>query len=108
MKNALTQPKKQKFVPIEDIMKNPASKAKLLALVDEAVNCKQKMDFEKESIKGLREAAMTDIGVHPKLFNAYVSMAYNNNYGQVKEQLEQQLSLVDAVMGNPDLEYDGE
>lgn len=97
-KKALTEAKPKKFASIEDIMKDPAKKAKLQNLVDEAVGCKTKIAFEQQNIKALRDAALEDLGLKPQLFNNFVAMTFNNDYVQRKEGLEQQLTLVELVM----------
>jgi len=100
--------KAQKYRTIEDIMRDPAMKAKLTNLVDEAVQCKQKISYEQENIKALREAALDDLGLKPQLFNNFVAMTYNNDYQQRKEGLEQQLTLVELVMGDTELQLANE
>lgn len=103
-KNELA-PRAKKHRTIEDIMKDPAARAKLSNLVDEAVNCKTKIAHEQANIKGLKDAALEELGLHPKLFGSYVAMAFNNDYQTRKEGLEQQLTLVELVMGTaPQLE----
>jgi hypothetical protein len=91
--------KKVKFRSIEEIMRDPKAKATLSNLVDEAVQCKQKIEAQQQIIKGLREAALEDLGLKPVLFNNYVGMVYNNDYQTRKDGLEQQLTLVELVMG---------
>jgi hypothetical protein len=80
-------------------MKDPAAKAKLSNLVDEAVTCKSAIALQQQNIKVLRDAALDDLQLSPKLFNAYVAAAFNNDYGQRKEGLEEQVALLDAIMG---------
>lgn len=92
-------PKTKKFRDIKSIMKDPVAKAKLSNLVDEAVTCKSAISLQQENIKVLRDAALTDLQLSPKLFNAYVAAAFNNDYGQRKEGLEEQVALLDAIMG---------
>jgi len=92
-------PKAKKHRSIEEIMRDPGAKAKLNNLVDEAVTCKTKILHEQQTIKALKDAALEDLGLHPKLFGNYVAMVFNNDYTQRKEGLEQQLTLVELVMG---------
>lgn len=99
-------PKAARFRSIEDIMRDPVMKAKLTNLVDEAVNCKQKISMEQQNIKVLREAALEELGLKPTLFNGYVAMTFNNDYQQRREGLEQQLSLVEMVMQDAQITYD--
>ena len=65
---------------INDIMKNPREKAKLSNLIDEAVRCKTKIDFEKQTIKSLRDVAVDELGLKPALFNSYVNATFNKDY----------------------------
>ena len=92
-------PKTKKFRDIASIMKDPTAKAKLSNLVDEAVTCKSAIALQQQNIKVLRDAALEDLQLSPKLFNAYVAAAFNNDYGQRKEGLEEQVALLDAIMG---------
>jgi hypothetical protein len=100
--NALTETKPAKFRSIEEIMRDPSAKTKLQHLVDEAVQSKTKIAHEQSIIKGLREAAVEDLGLKPQLFNNFVAMAFNNDYQVRKESLEQQLTLVEIVIGEVD------
>ena len=102
-------PAQPRFLPIGDIMKDPLKKAKLTNLVDAAVTCKTRISLEQESIKELREVAKTDIMISPKLFNAYVNAVFNNDYALRKDGLEQQLDLIDNIIGSvPELNDDSE
>jgi hypothetical protein len=92
-------PKTKKFRDIQSIMKDPTAKAKLSNLVDEAVTCKSAIAMQQANIKVLRDSALEDLQLSPKLFNAYVAAAFNNDYGQRKEGLEEQVALLDAIMG---------
>lgn len=101
-------PKAKKFRDIASIMKDPAAKAKLSNLVDEAVTCKGAIALQQQNIKVLRDAALDELELSPKLFNAYVAAAFNNDYGQRKEGLEEQVALLDAIMGDAQLGHDDE
>ena len=99
-KNRLT-PRKQ-FTDIGDILRNPAQRSKLQNYIDEAVRCKQKILDENESIKGLRESAVEELGIQPKLFNSLVSLFFNNNFEQKRDELEQLEFAIDALVQNTD------
>lgn len=91
-------PKTKKFRDISSIMKDPAARATLTNLVDEAVTCKAAIALQQGTIKSLRETALEKLELNPKLFNAYVAASYNNDYAQRKDSLDEQLSLLDAIM----------
>lgn len=99
-------PKTKKFRDIASIMKDPAAKAKLSNLVDEAVTCKSAIQLQQQNIKVLRDAALEDLQLSPKLFNAYVAAAFNNDYAQRKETLEEQVALLENIMGDAQLSND--
>ena len=90
--------KASKFRSIEDILKNPATKAKLNNLVDEAVQCKIKIQLQQTTIKDLRDVAKNDLELNPKLFNYYVAAVFNNDYAVRRDSLEQLSNLIDRVM----------
>lgn len=92
-------PAKSKFRDIGSIMSDPAAKAKLSNLIDEAVTCKGAIAMQQQNIKVLRDTALEDLLLSPKLFNAYLSAAFNNDYGQRKESLDEQVSLLEFIMG---------
>lgn len=92
-------PKTSKFRDITTILKDKALKARLTNMVDEAVTCKAAIQLQQDNIKALREAARDDLGVNPKLFNAYVAAAFNNDYAQRKDSLDEQLALIEGIMG---------
>lgn len=96
LKNVSAEPK---FRSIEDILKDEHAKTKLNALVDEAVQARQRIATEKIIIKDLREMAKDDIKLSPKLFNFYVNAAVNNDYTSRKTSLEEMISLIDGVIG---------
>jgi len=96
--NAENKKQNTKFRAIQDIMNNPALKAKLNNLVDEAVRTKQKIFEEQLTIKTLREVALNDVGLNPKLFNYYVAAVFNNDYAMRKDSLTELSDLIDNVM----------
>lgn len=104
MKNEVATAKKKTTRTIQEIMRDPKAHAKLTNLVDEAVACKQKIMHEQQNIKALRDAALEELGLKPALFNNYVGMVFNNDYQQRKDGLEQQLTLVELVMGDASIE----
>lgn len=92
-------PATRKFADISTIMKDPNTKAVLSNLIDEAVTCKSAIAAQQQQIKALREAALEDLRLNPKLFNAYVAAAFNNDYQHRKESLDEQVALLEYIMG---------
>lgn len=88
-------------------MNDPKLKAKLSNLVDEAVMCKSAIQMQQENIKVLREAALKDLELNPKLFNSYVAAAFNNDYGQRKDNLDEQVKLLEHIMGDAGITNEG-
>ena len=86
-KNAVAVAKK--FNDIADILRNDAQAKRLQAIIDEVVLCKQKILDENESIRALRETAVDDLGIQPKIFNALVSLHFNNNFEEKREEIDQ-------------------
>lgn len=103
--------KSKKFRDIGSIMKDPVAKAKLMNLVDEAVTCKAAIALQQTNVKALRDAAKEDLDLNPKLFNTFVAAAFNNDYAQRKDSLDEQVTLLENIMGMlpaPDGESDDE
>ena len=101
-----TEVKPQKYRSIDQIMKDDRLRAKLSNYVDEAVKCKSLIATQQENIKALREEALKELGIKPKLFNAYVSATFNNDYNDRRLDLEEQLDLVEKVMQVQGLAFD--
>lgn len=105
MAKELVPAKTAKFRSVRDIMRDPNMKAKLSNLVDEAVKAKSKIQFEQQNIKALRDAAAEDLGLKPAIFNDFVSMTFNNDYVQRKDNLDEKLDLLELVMADANIEY---
>lgn len=86
-KNAVAVAKK--FNDVADILRNDAQAKRLQAIIDEVVRCKQRILDENESIRALRETAVDDLGIQPKIFNALVSLHFNNNFEEKREEIDQ-------------------
>lgn len=100
-KTDITKTKTKKYRDIDDILRDPTLRMKFTNLVDEAVRCKGAIASQQETIKSLREVAMNELGLLPRLFNVAVSTNYNNDFTERKETLEQQVSLIENMMGLP-------
>ena len=94
-----------KFKSIEDILRDPTTKAELASYVDEAVIAKTKIATQQQNIKATRDIAVEQLGIKPALFNSYVAMAFNNDYVQRKDKLDEQMTLLDMVMSDANLTY---
>lgn len=100
-KNQLaTTSKPKRFRDVHEILQNPADRAKLQNYVDEAVRCKTKILDQQESIKTLKDSAVEAVGIEPKMFNTLVSLFFNNNFDQKKEEIEKIEMALEALMLN--------
>ena len=98
-KNQLAQVgKKKQFIEVTTVLKNQAQRAKLQNYIDEVVRCKTKILDENESIKTLRDAAVEELNIEPKMFSALVSLFFNNNFDQKREELEKLEAAIHALM----------
>ena len=86
-KNAVSV--KKPFADVSDILKNEMKRKKLQSYIDEVVRCKQKILDENESIRALRESAVDELEIQPKMFNSLVSLHFNNNFEEKREEIEQ-------------------
>lgn len=80
------QPKPQ-AVSLDSILSNPSDKSKLEAYIKEAVIHKEKIKFEQEGIKDIREDAFEQIGIEPKIFNELVKIKFKGNYAEEKDRI---------------------
>jgi Transcriptional regulator DsbA len=101
-KNQLAVPggKKRQFADIEDIVKNPAQRSKLQNYIDEAVRHKIKILDENEMIKSVRDAAIEELSIPPKVFNLLVGVYFNNNFDEKKIELESGVTAIECMQLN--------
>ncbi len=85
---------------ITEILNNKPDRARLQTYIDEVVRCKQKILDENESIKSLRDSAVEELGIEPKMFSSLVSLFFNNNFDQKKEELEKLDAAITALTTN--------
>jgi hypothetical protein len=88
-----------KFQDIGTIMKDPNLKVRLMSLVDEAVDAKSEIAKQQSTIKALRDTALEDLKLNPKLFSALVASTFNNDFAKRKTSLEEQVTMLDHIMG---------
>lgn len=89
---------KKNFVEVTTVLNDSAQRAKLQNYIDEVVRCKIKILDQNEAIKGLKEAACQDLNIDPKMFSSLVSLFFNNNFEQKKEELEKLEAAINALM----------
>jgi hypothetical protein len=82
---------------IHSILSNPVDKQKLHGYIDETVLCKQRIMDEQESIRGLRDTAVEELGIEPKLFNQLVSLFVNNSFDEKLQELEKLEAAIEAL-----------
>lgn len=104
MRKKALAPVASKHRNILEIFNTPSMKATLDSYVDEAVKCKEKMQFERENYKALCDNVVEELGIKPEVFRNYVDMVYKNDYVQRKEKFEELTDLVDAVMRDADIQ----
>ncbi len=91
-------PATSKFRDIGSIMKDPQAAATLSNYIDEAVTCKAAIATQQQLIKAIRERALEELSLNPKLFNAYVAASFNNDYVKRKTGLDEQVTLLEHIM----------
>lgn len=89
---------KTQVLDISDILRNPKDRAKLQIYIDEAVICKGKINDQNQSIKGLRDSAVEELGIQPKMFSFLVALFHNNNFDEKRAELEQQDFAIESLM----------
>lgn len=99
-KNALATGKKKSFVEIRTILQSPAMKSKLQNYIDEILRSKSKILDEQEHIRGIRDAAVDDLSIEPKMLNSLVGMFFNNNFDQKLEELNKLEEAIRLIQGN--------
>jgi hypothetical protein len=101
-KNALATTGKKQFIEVTTLIKDPAQRSKLQNYIDEVIRCKTKILDEQESIKALRDAAVEELNIEPKMFTQLVSLFFNNNFEQKRAELERLEAAINALMQTGD------
>jgi hypothetical protein len=91
--------KKKAYTDVAKVIADPANKARLQTYIDEVVRCKTKILDENESIKTLRDTAVEELNIEPRMFTALVSLFFNNNFEQKREELEKLEAAINALLG---------
>lgn len=73
---------------IEDILNNPADKAKLKSFIDEAVDSNIRLSAEKDHMKSIVAEAKEKIEIEPKLFRALVNLYAKNSFAEKQAEIE--------------------
>lgn len=97
-KNALATTGKKQFIEVTTLIKDPSQRSKLQNYIDEVIRCKTKILDEQESIKALRDAAVEELNIEPKMFTQLVSLFFNNNFEQKRAELERLEAAINALM----------
>ncbi len=104
-RNSLTVAnKKREFTDVTTVLKDPVTRTKLQNYIDEVVRCKTKILDENESIKALRDTAVEELNIEPKMFNSLVSLFFNNNFDQKKAEIEKLEAAINTLMNVEALE----
>lgn len=90
--------KKNQFVEVTTVLADATQRARLQNYIDEVVRCKAKILDENESIKALRESAVEELNIEPKIFNSLVSLFFNNNFQQKQQEIQQLEAAISALM----------
>lgn len=86
--------KKKQFIEVTTIIKDPGLKARLQNYIDEIIKCKTAILDQNESIRVLRDSAVDELNVEPKMLNTLVGLFFNNNF----EQKQQEMERIDAAI----------
>ncbi len=98
-KNALSTGKKKSFVEIRTILQSPAMRSKLQNYIDEILRSKSKILDEQEHIRSIRDAAVDDLSIEPKMLNSLAAMFFNNNFDQKLEELNKLEEAIRLIQG---------
>ena len=97
-KNQLAVGGKKQFSDVATIVSQPAMRAKLQTMIDEVIVCKTKVLDLNETIKATREAAVEELAIDPKMFNALVSLYFNNNFEEKRLELQNLDNAIESLM----------
>lgn len=90
---------KKNVVEISTILQNDVMKTKLQGYIDETIRAKTKILDQQDHIRGIKESAIEELNVDPKMFNTLVSLFFNNNFDQKLEELEKLDEAIRLIQG---------
>lgn len=89
---------KKQFMEVTTILADSGTKAKLQNYIDEIILLKTKILDNNESIKTIREAAVDELNIDPKMLKVMVDLYFNNNFDQKLEEVERLELLLNTLM----------
>lgn len=78
--------------------RSPADKKKLKTMLSEATYCKQRIDDEKDNIKGIVESIFQQFEIPKKLGNKLVNVLYKQDYANRVSEEEDFQYLYEAIV----------
>lgn len=78
--------------------RSPADKKKLKTMLSEATYCKQRIDDEKDNIKGIVERIFQEFEIPKKLGNKLVNVLYKQDYANRVSEEEDFQYLYEAIV----------
>lgn len=78
--------------------RSPADKKKLKTMLSEATYCKQRIDDEKDNIKGIVESIFQQFEIPKKLGNKLVNVLYKQDYANRVSEEEDFQFLYEAIV----------
>lgn len=95
-KSLATTPKS--FDDINDVLRVPEKRARLQGFIDEAIRHKSQIHDHTSAIKDIREDAVANLNVSPKMFNTLVSVFFNNDFEQRHKEVQQLECALETLM----------
>lgn len=90
-------PVPSKFSKIEDIFKDETKRALLTNMVDEDLKCQTHISTQKTHRRAIREAAVEELNIDPRLFAEYAKAAFDNDYAKRHFKTHQSATLIDLI-----------
>lgn len=97
---------KKQYTDVVYILNSPASSAKLQTFIDEICRCKTRILDENESIKGLKDAAVSDLNINPKMLSTLVNLHFNNDFAEKLEEIQQLEMAIEKLTSNMGISVD--
>jgi ATP-dependent protease Clp ATPase subunit len=98
----MARKEKPQIVNIESILNNSADKSKLIGFLDESVICKEKIADQQESIRAIRDEALQQIGLAPKLFNQLLAISYSNKPFEKQSEIHSLDAAIEVLFATND------
>lgn len=86
------------YVDVSSLMRDDVKRAKLQSYIDEVLVQRSKVLDAQLQIKAIRDTAVDELNVEPKMFTNLVGLFFNNNFEQKLDEINRLEQAINTLM----------